>query len=288
MNGSGSSLVLLWVCAAALSAANIPQIDHARELYQRTEYQSSLTLLLATPSPDGDAMQLIGQNYFMLADYKKASDAFDRALMLGNMTEQVYVWAGRAYGRRAETSNPFAAAGLASHARKYFETAVAMNILDKEATGDLLDYYVGAPGFMGGGMDRARELAAKVAAADPAEGQHMFAVLAEHDKDYGDAEQHLRRAIQLAPKQAMRIMELARFIARRGRFEESDSLFEQAVRLAPGNPQIMFYRAQADIEAKRSLNDARTLLEAYVRAPLTPEDPPRQKAQDLLAKVASK
>ncbi len=273
------------LAVACVSAASIPQLDRARELYQRTDYQSSLNLLLGSASPDAEAMQLMGQDYFMLADYKKATDAFDRALMLGNQTQQLYLWVGRAYGRRAETSGPFTAAGFASHARKYFETAVAMNILDKEATGDLFDYYLGAPGFMGGGVDRARELAAKVAAADPAEGHHMLAVLAERDEDYGDAEQHLRRAIELEPKQAARIMELARFLAKRGRIKESDDLFDQAFRVAPQDPRNLFYRAQTYIDSKRNLSDARTLLENYLRAMLTPEDPPRQKAQELLAKI---
>lgn len=288
MNGSGAlRLVLPALAAAALYAGSIPQIDRARELYQHTDYQSSLSLLLAAPSPDADALQLIGQNYFMLADYKKATDAFERALALGNKTQQLYVWVGRAYGRRAETAGVFSAPGYASQARKFFETAVAMDILNREATGDLFDYYLGAPGFMGGGADRARALAEKVAAADPPEGQHLLAVLAEHDKDYGDAEQHLRRAIELAPTQATRVMELARFLARRGRFEESDKLYDQAARMAPQDHRIWFYRAQTDIEGKRNLQEARLLLENYLRAAITPDDPPRQKAQELLAKTHS-
>jgi tetratricopeptide (TPR) repeat protein len=286
-------LLVFLIWATALGAAPIPEFDRARELYQRTEYQASLNLLLPVATADAGAIQLMGQDYFMLGEYKKSTDAFDRALALGNGGEQLYLWAGRAYGRRAETSGPFTAAGFASHAHKYFETAVQMNILDKEATGDLFDYYLGAPGFMGGGVDRARELAQKVAAADPAEGQHMLAVLAERDKNYGDAEQHLRRAIELAaqelaPQRAARVMELARFLAKRGRVKESDELFDQALRIAPQDHRITFYRAETYIEGKRNLTDARTLLENYLRAPLTPEDPPRQKAQELLSRTGSR
>lgn len=269
-------------------AARVPEADRALDLYQHTEYQASLNLLLPLATSDAAAIQLIGQNYFMLGEYKKAADTFDRALALGNRTQQLYLWAGRAYGRRAETSGPFTAAGFASHARKYFETAVQMNILDKEATGDLFDYYLGAPGFMGGGVDRARELAQKVLAAEPAEGQHMLAVLAERDKDYPAAEQHLRRAIELGPRQPARVMELARFLAKRGRVKESDDLFEQAIRMAPQDHRMLFYRAETYIEGKRNLDDARALLETYLRAPLTPDDPSRQKAQELLSKAGSR
>jgi tetratricopeptide (TPR) repeat protein len=279
--------ILLLLLAPACGAAHPPEYDQARELYQRTEYQASLNLLAPLTAKDPDTMQLIGQDYFMLGDYKKATDAFDRALAPGNPTQLLYVWAGRAYGRRAETSGPFTAPALATRSRKYFETAVQMNILDREASGDLFDYYLGAPGFMGGGIDKARELAQKVLAADAAEGQHLLAVLSEKDKEYDTAEQHLRRAIELAPKQASRVMELARFLAKRGRFQESDTLFDQAIRMAPQDHGMLFYRAATYIEGKRNLSDARGLLETYLRAPLTPEDPSRQKAQELLAKTRS-
>jgi Flp pilus assembly protein TadD len=144
---------------------------------------------------------------------------------------------------------------------------------------------MGAPAFLGGGLSKAQELARKVGAADPAEGQHLLALLSEKSKQYEETEQHLRIAIQLAPKQASRVMELARFLARRGRAKESDALFEQAARLAPENHAILFYRAQTYIEGNRNLSDARAFLQSYLSAPLTPDDPPRQRAQELLAKT---
>jgi tetratricopeptide (TPR) repeat protein len=284
-----SRLATALLLAACLFAAPLPEFERAHELYQRTEYQSSLNLLLPFENHLGKdgaaALQLIGQDYFMLGEYKKSADAFDRALALGNPSQQLYLWAGRAYGRRAETSGPFTALGLASRARKYFEAAVQMDIRNKEATGDLFDYYMDAPGFLGGGINKAQDLARRVAAADPAEGQHMLALLSEKNKDYNAVEQHLRQAIQLAPKEAGRVMELARFLAKRGRAKESDALFDQATRMAPENHAILFYRAETYIEVNRNLSDARALLESYLSVPLTPDDPPRQRAQELLAKT---
>ena len=271
---------------AGLGAASL-DLDQARHLYQQTDYQASLNLVLSSGSKDARALLLIGQDYYMLGEYKKATEAFDHALAVGAPSQELYVWAGRAYGRRAETSGPFTAPGLATRARKFFEAAVRMNLADREATGDLFDYYLGAPGFMGGGLAKAQDLAAKVAAIDPAEGQHLLAALNEKNKDYDHAEQHLRRAIELAPKQASRLVELARFLAARGRDKESDALFDQASRIAPENHAILFYRAQTYIEGKRNLSEARGLLENYLRAPLTPDDPPRQKAQELLTRAAA-
>ena len=281
-----AALCLVELCSMVGLGASLPELDHARELYRRTEYQASINLLLPVANKDASILQMLGQDFYMLGEYKKSTDAFDHALMLGNPSELLYVWAGRAYGRRAETSGPFTAAGLASKARKYFELAVQMDILDKEATGDLFDYYLGAPGFMGGGTGKAQELAQKVSAADPAEGQHLLAVLSEKNKDYDSAEEHLRKAIALAPRQASRLMELARFLAKRGRVGESEAFFDQAARMAPEDHTILFYRAETYVESKRNLSEARALLETYLRGPISPDDPPRQKAQDLLSKAS--
>lgn len=278
--------VIAVLFSAALYAAG-PELNRARDLYQRTQYQESLQVLAPIAKKDPAAQQLMGQDYYMLADYKRATDAFDRALAMGNDSEELMVWAGRAYGRRAETSSVFRQPGLAQKARKFFEQAVQMNIRDREATGDLFDYYMGAPGFMGGGTGKAQDLASRVAAVDPPEGQHLYALLSEKNKEYDAAEKHLRQAVALAPKQASRVMELARFLARRGRTNESDTLFEQATKLAPENHSILFYRAQTYIEGNRNVPQAKVLLEQYLKSPLTPDDPPRQKAQELLSKASA-
>jgi tetratricopeptide (TPR) repeat protein len=282
---SGVVLSLVMALAAGWAEAAPPEWAQARELYQGTHYNQSLNLLLSAATKDAATFQLIGQNYFMLGQYKKATDALEKARDLGPITAELYLWLGRAWGRRAETSNPFSAPGYASRARNAFEQAVSIDISDKAAVGDLFDYYLGAPGFLGGGLNKAEDLAKKVAARDPAEGHYLEAQINDKRKQYDAAEQHLRRAAALAPKQVSRVLDLARYLAKRGRVMESDALFEQAEQMAPHNPRVLFYRAQTYINGRRNLADARKLLEQYLQAPLTPDDPPRESAQALLQKA---
>jgi Flp pilus assembly protein TadD len=84
-----------------------------------------------------------------------------------------------------------------------------------------------------------------------------------------------------------RVLVLARYLANHGRVKESDALFEQAARMAPNNPKVMFDRAVTYIHEKRDLDVARKLLERYLQSPLTPEDPPRQRAEALLEKLGA-
>ena len=77
----------------------------------------------------------------------------------------------------------------------------------------------------------------------------------------------MRRAAELAPHQAGRLVDLAQYLAERGQVKESDEKFAEAARLAPDNPQFLFSRAETYIHQKRNLNDARQLLERYLASP---------------------
>ena len=46
----------------------------------------------------------------------------------------------------------FTATGLASKARQNFERAVQLDPQNREALSDLFEYYLEAPGFLGGGL----------------------------------------------------------------------------------------------------------------------------------------
>src|SRR5438445_4386313 len=121
-------------------------------------------------------------------------------------------------------------------------------------------------------MHKAQELVARIAQTDPAEGQYAQAQLDDKRKEYAAAEEHLRRAAELAPRQAGRVLDLAKYVAKRGRIKESEALFDQAMQMAPNNPKLLFERADTYIKERRNLDEARALLERYIRSPLTPND----------------
>ncbi len=173
----------------------------------------------------------------------------------------------------------------ASKARQCFERAVALDPHNREAKNDLFDFYLNAPGFLGGGMEKAEAIAKSIANERPPESEFEEAQLADRRKDYAAAEAHLRRAMELAPGEAGRIVDLARYVAKRGRLKESDELFEEARKLAPGLPRVAFAEARVDIENRRNLEQARGLLQQYLHASLTPDDPPRQEAEKLLRRA---
>jgi Flp pilus assembly protein TadD len=282
MRSLGAFLLCVSVAAAATSAVPKDVLGRASALYQRTQYEDSLHVLAEDVTPDADAQLLSGKNYFMLGDYKRATEFFEKALALSPDNSDYHLWLGRAWGRRAETGGWLTAGFNASKARQCFERAVALDPRNREAKNDLFSFYLNAPGFLGGGIEKAEAIARSIAAERPPESNFEEAQIAERRKDYAGAEAHLRRAMELAPTEAGRIVDLARYLAKRGRLPEADQLFEQARTLAPSLPRVAFAEARVDIENHRNLEHARGLLKSYLNASLTPDDPPRQEAEQLL------
>ena len=271
---------------SALCLAGQDELKRAEELYQKTDYRASLALLWEMRSPDAAVYGLAGRDYFMLGDFKKATDAFQKAFSLEPTKSEYAHWLGRTYGRRAETSNPFVAPMHASKARQFFERAVALDPANDEALNDLFDYYLQAPGFLGGGFDKAEQIAKRIAERNEAEGYFARAQLADKRKEFDTAEQQLRRAMELAPRQVGRALDLAKYLAKRGRFQESEAVFDKAEKIAPNSPKVAFARANTYIQEKRNLDKARELLKKYLQSDLTPEDPPREVAEKLLKQVS--
>ena len=225
--------------ACAVWAAD-PRFDEARRLYDATEFQQSLHVLSAIPGKDAEVHELMGRNHYMLGDFKRASEALEQAFNEQPSNADYALWLGRAYGRRAETSGPFTAAGWASKARQYFEKAAHLNPRNVEALSDLFEYYLEAPGILGGGMDKAQTVAGQMARVDPSEGYWAMYKLAEQRKDYSRAEEQLRRAVEVAPRPIGKFIELARFLTRQGRYQEAEQSIERAEKIAPNSPRLMY------------------------------------------------
>lgn len=274
-------VVALAVCATAAD----PRLEQARKLYNLTEFEQSLKILQGISDKDATVYQLVGQDHYGQAEYKKATEALERALALDPGSSEINLWLGRAYGRRAETSNPLSAPGHASRARQYFEKSAQLNPDNLDAQSDLFEYYLEAPGFLGGGLDKASTTAAQISRLNPAEGYWAQAKLDEKRKEYSRAEEHLRRAIEVAPHQVGRLLDLARLLTKQGRYSEADQNLSKAAEIAPDSPKVLFGTAEIYIKGKRNLNVARDLLKRYMSLDLSPDDPPKSEAEKLLHQV---
>jgi tetratricopeptide (TPR) repeat protein len=273
------------LAGALFALAGSPEVERARTLYQETSYPAALEILNRLPQKDAAAYDLMGRCRYMQGDFRHATDLFQKAIEKEPGNAVHHLWLGRAYGRRAEIASVFTAPAMASKARQSFEKAIQLDPRNVEAIDDLLEYYLEAPGILGGGVDKAARLAEQLAPLDKVEYHWAQARISEKRKEYDIAEQQLRRAIDLAPNQVGRVIELASFLAKLGRYQESDQAFSQAEKISPDSPKVLFAQAKTYVESGRNLPKARELLKRYLQCRLTPDDPPRAEAERLLRKA---
>jgi tetratricopeptide (TPR) repeat protein len=198
------------------------------------------------------------------------------------------LWLGLAYGRRAQNTSKwklFSALGLAGKTRERFEKAVELDKSNRVALLSLFEFYLEAPGMIGGGVDKAEQLAGRIEKLYPADGAHCRASLHEKRGEFARAEEKLQLARQLQPGEVSHLLSLASFLARRGRFAESDGLYAEALQKAPSSPEVWFSRGKTLVRSQRNRDEARELLSRYVKADLPADAAPRSEARELLQQL---
>ena len=273
---------LLLLSLATLCCAAGNDLRRAEESYHRADYGSVLEILLplSPKSAAGDA--LIGKTYYMEGQYKNSAVYLEKAVAEDSLNSSYYDWLGKAYGRRAEQSCFLTVLADARRTRESFEKAAVLDAANEEALGDLFEYYLEAPGIVGGGIDKAQNVAERIGRLSPVEGHYVLARIAEKRRDVQMAEREYRAAMQLAPSDIGRVIDLAAFLAKQGRYQESEKLFDLAGRIAPDSPKLLFARAESYIQPGRNLIQANVLIQRYIKSPHTPGDPPRSEVERLL------
>jgi tetratricopeptide (TPR) repeat protein len=281
-----AAFLALLLIPVGMEASSAEEIQRAKELYQRTEYQAVLRLL---DSRDGGAEEnaLIGKAYYQIGEYKKATESLERAIEKDPKNSDYYDWLGKIYGKRAETSSILTAWSYAPKCRRNFERAIELDPKNIEAIDDLFEFSIDAPGMVGGGLEKAASVVELARTVNVAKYHSLQARLAEKQKDFPREETHLRKALEFAPSHLGRILDMAEFLARRARYDESEAMFERAKKVAPASAELKFERAKTYIATGRNRKEAKQLLEEYLNSSLTPDDPPRSEAQALLKKATS-
>jgi tetratricopeptide (TPR) repeat protein len=177
------------------------------------------------------------------------------------------------------------ALSLARKTLEHFEKAVELEGTNKEALRSVLDFYREAPGMVGGGMEKAEEAARRIEKLYPADGARAWASIHEKREEFEQAEAKLREAVKLEPREVGHLLSLASFLSRRGRYDESDKLYQQARQLAPDSPELWFSRGKSLVRAGRGRDEARELLSRYSKANLPPDAAPKSEAKELLKQL---
>jgi tetratricopeptide (TPR) repeat protein len=307
--------LLLILCAVAVSRA---EQSSAEGLIESGHWKRARAVVEArvrdTPS---DALYnfLLSQVRGAFGDRSTPLALAEKAVALDGRTAKYHRQIAEVLGVTAQHVGTIQQLFLARRFRKEIDAALSLDPRDIQALGDLLEFYLLAPGIAGGDQHRAVEVAGRIAAIDASEGLLARARIADFHKQVAARESLLRQAAEARPPKYKAHVELAQFYlesghsnlsaaeaeakaavnadpgrvdayailaalyADRGGWSELDSTLAVAIREVPDDP-VPYYRA-----AERLLATGRDPVRAerYLRVYLTQEpegnQPPTSEAR---------
>ena len=237
---------------------------------------------------DAGAHNLICRAYLTLGDWDRGISACEKAVSLAPDNSQYHLWLGRVYGEKADRSTWITAAGLAKHVRSEFEAAVRLNPKNVDARTDLAEFYLEAPGIVGGGRDKAEQEAATLLSLDPPMAHWVKARLAEKKHDIAMAEEEYKLAISTSNGAATQWLNLGIFYKHRERWDEMEQALDHVLTARVDRSDALVDAADILLRTGRNLPEAIQLLRAYLRSDAKVEQAPAFKAHYLLGSAAEK
>ncbi|GAB5521151.1 MAG: hypothetical protein RhofKO_34020 [Rhodothermales bacterium] len=207
--------------------------------------------------------------------YDEAIPLLERVVKAEPDNASAHYWLGAAYGIKAQNSGRLRQARLAPKIRKQFERAVDLDGSLIDAREGLMEYYLQAPGFMGGDKDKALEQAQGILELD--EGRGFDALIRAHSarEEWDQVEATYQQAFAQTGNLAIQT-NLGYFYQRRERFAEALATFEAVLTAQPENLSALYQVGRTAALSGEFLDRGAEALEAYVQA----EPGPRQPGHD--------
>lgn len=237
---------------------------------------------------DAVAHNLLCRAYLALGQWDRGISACEKAVALAPDNGEYHLWLGRIYGEKADKSGPWTAASLAGHVRTEFETAVKLIPNSVDARSDLAEFYLEAPGIVGGGRDKAVQQVGALAQLDPARAHWVSGRIAEKKRDVAAAETEYRAAIEASHGSASGWLNLGLFYRHRERYNEMEQALNHVRRAPLDRPDALVDAAEILIHSQRNLPEAVELLRAYLNSGKKVEQAPVFKVHYLLGTAVEK
>ncbi len=193
-------------------------------------------------------------------------------------------WLGRAYGLKASRAGPLSGFSLARKVRDAFEAAVRLNPHSGDAFDDLGEFYVEAPGIVGGGLDKANALAAQGAGILPQRARALRAVLAEKQRDYTTAEREYRTLVQENNRPDAWI-DMGQFYGRRHQNEPAAAAIRHAIEMDSAHDNSLAHAGEVLIRLKLEPQLAERALRDYLGGSNLSDSAPACKVHTLLGRL---
>jgi tetratricopeptide (TPR) repeat protein len=239
-------LILLIVVAVY----GVAQVDSTGiELINQKKYseaQSFFESAVRKNKKDAEGHYYLSLSLMLQQKFDDAEDEVNEAIDVNDNIARYHLLRGQILGQKAMTANMFSQGLLAPKIKNAFLRASELDPANIEARQALYNYYVLAPGIMGGSEEKAFEQAMAVVKLDAFRGYLMCAnYYGRVKKDTVEAEKQIKKAIAADPERGSGYKQLGYLYMNWKRFDDARVQMQKYIETEPKNPDS--YDSYADV-----------------------------------------
>ena len=242
---------------------------------------AAVPAMAATP----DVLYQSGRQAMARADYEKAVEFFEQAIAQRPNHSASHYQLGGAYGQLAQKASVFKQPGLAKKAKSALERAVELDPNNIEARFGLVDYYIIAPGFMGGSEEKALAQAAEIRKRDSLAGHRAMARIYARQKKPDAARKEMVAAVREQPGSAKAHYHYAIFLLGEKNYKGAAEEFEAAIKLDQAFMPSWFRVGQTAVYAESNYARGEEALRKYLAHTPGEDEPPLARAWFWLGRI---
>lgn len=194
-----------------------------------------------------------------------AAEAFERAAEAAPRSAVAQFWLGRAYGDQAQRANVLRQASLARKTKRAFDRAVELDPDYLDARDGLLQYYLLAPGIMGGSEAKAREQADEIRRRNAYRGGYASVQLLQKRKDWAGVAREMEALVRQYPDSTGPWQTLGLAYGQQGRWDDAWATLDRMGRAMPGAPILDYYAGRLAVESGARLERGEAGLTRYLQ-----------------------
>jgi len=220
---------LFWI----VTQSQAQGLEQVKNLYDQRKYDQVKKVLQPIKKDNPDfavSRYYLGRVAFDEKKYDDAADYFKEATETNDKVADYQVWLGDTYGTIAKDANVFKQGLLAPKMKNAWEAAIALDKKNISARLSLIQFYLQAPGFMGGSVDKAKEVANQLIKLKPAEGHYQMGTILLQEKKKPEAEKEFLEMVKLDTRYTPN---LANYYAGQKQYDKAFALFEDALKKDP-------------------------------------------------------
>jgi tetratricopeptide (TPR) repeat protein len=263
-------------------------LQKAKTLYESGKPAEAAKLLNTIDDDNKDyaeAQFYLGRIAFDKKEYDEAAEYFEEATETNDNVADYFSWLGDSYGLIARDANVVRQGFLAPKMKAAWEKAVALDAKNLSARYSLIEFYIQAPGFMGGSFDKAKETARQIIKISPAQGHRSLANVLYREEKKAEAEKEFIEMAKIDPNLTS---VLVNFYVMEKQYDKAINLCEEQVKKNPNDMSSLYQIGRTSAISGKQLDRGEQCLRQYLTYKPAANEPSHAGAHMRLAQIYEK